>query len=166
MFFFFPKPQRRVQAAISEPNSPESRPRFSSRSNIDSLNALTPDFGGPAKRHLGLRFRRDSPSVTDVSTCGYLNGNGSQSRTANPGFDCRVDTKNAIWGFCPTTVVTPSDCGLVGACIDSHACDSICNISGVSSVTTFTWYVYYTFPILWSPTWSPVLSSLVSASIQ
>jgi hypothetical protein len=75
-----------------------------------------------------------------ASTCGFLDGRADQARTANPGFDCRVDTKNAIWGFCPTTVVVASDCGLAGACVDSHGCSTGCGIRSVSTITTFTWY--------------------------
>ena len=146
MFVFFPELQLRGQAAIpgTSPSGPRPESQSPSRQTlpiIDSLDASPSASGAPAERHLELQPRQNSPSITDVSTCGYLNGNSSQSRTANPGFDCRVDTKNAIWGFCPTTVITPSDCGLVGACIDSHACKSTCGISGVSSVTTFSWWV-------------------------
>src|SRR4051794_25495784 len=49
-----------------------------------------------------------------VSTCGYLNGDIKKSRTAEPGFGCRVDTSNGLWGFCPTTVIAARDCGLAG----------------------------------------------------
>lgn len=87
-----------------------------------------------------LKPRQVDPLITDVSTCGYRNGNPSQIRTANSGFDCRVYTEYAIWGFCPTTVSAVSDCGLVGSCVDAHACDSGCGILGNPSVTTFTWY--------------------------
>jgi hypothetical protein len=76
-----------------------------------------------------------------VSTCGFLNGDASQPRTADAGFNCRVDTQNALWGFCPTTVIAATDCGLAGNCVDSSACKKGCGIVGNPSITTFTWYV-------------------------
>ncbi|RDW62452.1 hypothetical protein BP6252_11885 [Coleophoma cylindrospora] len=75
---------------------------------------------------------------TDVSTCGFLNGNVSEPRTADPGFDCRVDTHNTLWGFCPVTVISATDCGLAGSCIDSHSCSGGCGLSGITGITTFT----------------------------
>ncbi|KAK6948737.1 hypothetical protein Daesc_010508 [Daldinia eschscholtzii] len=51
-----------------------------------------------------------------MSTCGYQDGDPSKSRTAEPDYDCRIDTANGLWGFCPTTVAIASDCGLAGAC--------------------------------------------------
>ena len=47
--------------------------------------------------------------------------------------------KNGLWGFCPTTVISASDCGLAGNCVDSHACTAGCGIKNVASITTFTW---------------------------
>lgn len=91
--------------------------------------------------HLKLKPRQADTPTTDFSTCGYLNGDASLPRTANSGFDCRVDTKNAIWGFCPTTILAVSNCGLVGGCVDAHACEFGCGISGNPTVTTFTWFV-------------------------
>lgn len=74
------------------------------------------------------------------STCGFENGDPNQPRTAQPGFDCRTDTLNGLWGFCPTTVISATDCGLAGNCVDSFACTSGCGIFG-NKITTFTWYV-------------------------
>jgi hypothetical protein len=75
------------------------------------------------------------------STCGYNTGNPDEPRTANSGFDCRIDTLHALWGFCPTTVISATDCGLAGNCVDSYSCTSGCGIFGTPSITTFTWYV-------------------------
>ncbi|KAF5674938.1 hypothetical protein FHETE_2689 [Fusarium heterosporum] len=106
---------------------------------------------------IGLAFNAPFPAVTNVpfptrpsnhieqraistelSTCGYLNGDPSKERTADSGFNCRVDTKNGLWGFCPTTVLTASDCGLAGGCIDSHACSDGCGMTDSKDLTTFT----------------------------
>ncbi|KAI1019761.1 hypothetical protein LB504_009444 [Fusarium proliferatum] len=59
---------------------------------------------------------------TELSTCGYLDGDPKKKRTADSGFNCRVDTRNGLWGFCPTNVLTASDCGLAGSCVDRHDC--------------------------------------------
>ena len=140
---FFTKRQDQGQAYIPGPRSD-----FSLLPNVDSLNTSSSDPGDPTEHHLELKPRQASPPTTNVSTCGYLNGNGTLSRTADPGFDCRVDTKNALWGFCPTTVISPGDCGLAGGCVDAYACNSVCGIFGDSSVTTFTWCVRTTLPLL------------------
>ncbi|KAB5540253.1 hypothetical protein GE09DRAFT_1225711 [Coniochaeta sp. 2T2.1] len=76
--------------------------------------------------------------VTELSTCGYLNGDPTNSRTANPGFNCRIDTSHGIWGFCPTTVISAVDCGLGGACIDLHSCSDGCGITNNPSITTWS----------------------------
>ncbi|ERT03377.1 hypothetical protein HMPREF1624_01691 [Sporothrix schenckii ATCC 58251] len=71
-------------------------------------------------------------------TCGYLDGNASAPRSAQPGFDCRIDTQHGIWGFCPTTVIAATDCGLAAACSDSGTCTSICEFNAASGLTTIT----------------------------
>ncbi|KAH7236240.1 hypothetical protein BKA59DRAFT_459783 [Fusarium tricinctum] len=75
---------------------------------------------------------------TELSTCGYLNGNPDKKRTADSGYNCRVDTKNGLWGFCPTTVLTASDCGLAGSCVDNHDCSDGCGMTDSEDLTTFT----------------------------
>ena len=79
--------------------------------------------------------------TAQISTCGYSDGDRTRPRTANSGYNCRVDTKNGLWGFCPTTVILASDCGLVGNCIDANACAAGCGIFGTPGITTFTWSV-------------------------
>ncbi len=76
-----------------------------------------------------------------VSTCGYKNGDPNQPRTADSDYNCRVDTQNALWGFCPNTVISATDCGLAGNCVDAHACTSGCGIRNNRKITTFTWCV-------------------------
>ncbi|EWZ39290.1 uncharacterized protein FOBCDRAFT_320435 [Fusarium oxysporum Fo47] len=75
---------------------------------------------------------------TELSTCGYLDGDRKKKRTADSGFNCRVDTRNGLWGFCPTTVLTASDCGLAGSCVDRHDCSDGCGMTGSKDLTTFT----------------------------
>ena len=139
--FFFTKRQR--QALIPGPRSGDLL-----SANAESVNTSRSGPQPPHEHYPELRPRQANPLTTDVSTCGFLNGNGTLSRTAEPGFDCRVDTKNAIWGFCPTTVISASDCGLAGGCVDAHGCQLGCGISDDSSVTTFTWFVQATLPLL------------------
>ncbi len=78
---------------------------------------------------------------TELSTCGYINGDPSRSRTAEPGFNCRIDTQNGLWGFCPTSVISASDCGLAAACQDSFRCSTGCGNTRNTALTTFTWWV-------------------------
>ncbi|KAF5619495.1 hypothetical protein F52700_11778 [Fusarium sp. NRRL 52700] len=75
---------------------------------------------------------------TELSTCGYLDGDPKKKRTADSGFNCRVDTRNGLWGFCPTTVLIASDCGLAGSCVDRHDCSDGCGMTGSKGLTTFT----------------------------
>ncbi|KAJ6779661.1 hypothetical protein PWT90_08907 [Aphanocladium album] len=84
-------------------------------------------------QHLLVRAGEPDP----LTTCGYLDGNPTHFRTANSGYNCRFDTANSLWGYCPTTVVRAVDCGLAGACIDQHDCKKGCgNLQG--KLTTFT----------------------------
>ena len=146
------KRQRQVQSPVLGPRSD-----FLLVPDIDSLNTSALDPGTLIEHHLELKPRQANPNTSAVSTCGYLNGNGALSRTAEPGFDCRVDAKNALWGFCPTTVISPSDCGFGGDCVDAHVCSSGCGIIGNPSLTTFTWCVRTTLPLLLPPFHKPDL---------
>lgn len=106
-----------------------------------SLPVVTPrpQLNASVDEHYLLRQRA---ITTEMSTCGYENGDPSSIRTANSGYDCRVDTVRALWGFCPTTVTSASDCGLAGYCVDTGSCSDGCgSLSGVSTITTFTWCV-------------------------
>lgn len=77
--------------------------------------------------------------TTQLSTCGFYNGDPTRSRTADAGFNCRFDTLNGLWGFCPATVILATDCGLAGNCIDSFSCSRGCGKTGIPGLTTFTW---------------------------
>lgn len=101
-----------------------------------STSSLPLPSGNPFAR----RGDVGGPDTGELSTCGYLDGNVNAPRTAQPGFDCRVDTAHGIWGFCPTTVIAATDCGLAAACKDSGTCASICRVNPDPDLTTFTWY--------------------------
>lgn len=90
-----------------------------------------------------LLHKRQREAV--AKTCGFLSGDSGKPRTADAGYGCRVDTLNGLWGFCPTSVIVASDCGLAGACVDQGTCKGGCGKTGVSSLTTFTWYVLSQF---------------------
>lgn len=84
----------------------------------------------------------DQEMITRMATV-YYNGVSSAERTAEPGYDITVDVQNSLWGFCPTTVDTATDCGLAGSCVDSHSCSDGCFLTG-SGLTTVTWYEHVT----------------------
>lgn len=96
----------------------------SSNSSRDTMDA-----------HNILKFRA---VTTQISTCGYYDGDPSNVRTADPGYNCRVDISRGLWGFCPTTVISANDCGMAGACVDEGTCSSVCGFSGAAA-TTFSW---------------------------
>lgn len=108
-------------------------------------------FSSPAVLGAGRRqnetFIVEKRIATELSTCGYLNGDPKLIRTANSGYNCRVDTVHALWGFCPTTVIAATDCGLAAACIDSYACSDGCGKTTDSKTTTWTWYLDLIFSL-------------------
>lgn len=79
--------------------------------------------------------------TSQLSTCGYEDGDPERVRSANSGFNCRVDTQNGLWGFCATTIVSATDCGMVGCCVDTHTCSDGCGLTDRTDMTTFTWFV-------------------------
>jgi hypothetical protein len=84
--------------------------------------------------------QRDAIPAT-MFTCGYRDGDPAQGWPAPSGYDCRVDTAHGIWGFCPTTVIEATDCGLGGYCFDTNTCTSGCgSLSNNPVITTWTWY--------------------------
>lgn len=110
----------------------------------------------------GLRRRQITSSNP---TCGYLDGDPDQPRTADSGFTCRVDTENALWGSCPVSVISASDCGLAAACVDSYACIRGCGTPKTTSLTTFTWYGICVFLSLFWLLTLPVLTFRSSALV-
>ncbi|KAK4235104.1 hypothetical protein C8A03DRAFT_18102 [Achaetomium macrosporum] len=88
------------------------------------------------KTTLPLNKRQGTVIVTKYSTI-FTTGDGSKPRTANSGYECRVDLLNDLWGFCPITVIAATDCGLAGACVDSFDCSKGCGFME-APLTTFT----------------------------
>ena len=130
------------QLRLQKAKTPHNASRYESLDTPNTPDTWASESGAFTELRPKLKPRQTDTLSTYVSTCGYLNGDANLPRTANLGFDCRVDTKNAIWGFCPTTIVAVSNCGLVGGCVDAHACNTGCGISGDPSITTFTWLVH------------------------
>lgn len=109
--------------------------------NPPSVPALT---RGPEGLRIPRRNETDvgkRATTSQLSTCGYQDGDPNRSRTANSGFNCRVDTQNGLWGFCPTTVISATDCGLAGCCVDANSCSDGCGLTNRADLTTFTWFV-------------------------
>ncbi|KAK3950015.1 hypothetical protein QBC32DRAFT_218365 [Pseudoneurospora amorphoporcata] len=111
------------------------------------LSSIAHTFALNVTAHLGARARdatttliqqkrQNGVIVTRLSTV-FLSGDSSKTRTANPGYDCRIDLSAKLWGFCPTTVIAASDCGLAGSCVDNHACSKGCGFTN-QDLTTFT----------------------------
>ncbi|GAB1316327.1 hypothetical protein MFIFM68171_06537 [Madurella fahalii] len=81
--------------------------------------------------------KRQGTAIATVLATIFESGDGSMTRTANPGFDIRVDLLNDLFGFCPTTVITATDCGLAGSCVDGFGCLDGCGFTD-RPLTTFT----------------------------
>jgi hypothetical protein len=107
--------------------------------SLEQVTALAL-FGRQQPRNnasMPLAKRQGTVLVTRLSTI-FSTGDSSKTRTANSGFDCRVDVLNGLWGFCPTTVISPTDCGLAGSCVDSFGCSKGCGFTNAPP-TAFTW---------------------------
>lgn len=102
------------------------------------LSVPLPTLAAQLSLRNGTEFDKRADIQTEMSTCGYQNGDPNKFRTANPGFDCRVDTMNGLWGFCPVTVIAATDCGLAGSCVDHGSCSRGCGKTANSKLTTFT----------------------------
>ena len=102
-----------------------------------SLNQIKPTRTASIQTSRTLLAQKRATTQA-VLTCGYANGDPNQPRTAEPGYGCRVDTVNALWGFCPTSVIVASDCGLAAACVDGHSCSTGCGNPSQQGLTTFT----------------------------
>lgn len=146
---------RSDQSLLQKAETSHNVSPYQSFDTPNTADTWSSDPGAFIELRLELKPRQADITTTHYSTCGYLNGNASLPRTANSGYDCRVDTKNAIWGFCSTAILAVSDCGFVGGCVDTHACDSGCGISGDPGVTTSTWFVNILTPALAIPFPSP-----------
>ncbi|KAK8088414.1 hypothetical protein PG997_003375 [Apiospora hydei] len=85
-----------------------------------------------------LERRAVTTSAPAKKTCGYYSGDPSRQRTAEAGFDCRVDVSRALWGFCTTTVISAGDCNFAGACFDRDSCLEGCGKLGFTKIPTMT----------------------------
>ncbi|KAI1654918.1 hypothetical protein F4813DRAFT_368877 [Daldinia decipiens] len=72
--------------------------------------------------------------TTEMSTCGYQDGDPSKPRTAEPDYDCRIDTAAQLWGFCPTAIRNLSDCGLAGACVDGEGTFGFVGVKSIGTI--------------------------------
>lgn len=97
----------------------------------------TPTVTATAHQNATDVHRRED-STTQLSTCGYLTGDPAKPRTADPGFNCRVDAANGVWGFCATTVYSAEDCFFPAVCVDRERCKDGCGVKG-NKLRTFTW---------------------------
>lgn len=84
-------------------------------------------------RVIALGKRQDQKHF---KTCGYHEGDPERPWIAPRGFNCRIDTADGLWGFCPSSVSAASDCGLHGYCFDRHDCTSGC---GSDDFRTLKW---------------------------
>ncbi|KAK6842867.1 hypothetical protein PG987_003727 [Apiospora arundinis] len=106
---------------------------------MDAL-ALKLQFLNPGGNAPTPSFERRAVTTSEPSkkTCGYYNGDPNRQRTAEAGFDCRVDVSRGLWGFCTTTVISAGDCNFAGACFDRDACLEGCGKVGYSNMPTMT----------------------------
>ncbi|KAM5343369.1 hypothetical protein ACJ41O_011906 [Fusarium nematophilum] len=110
---------------------------FLSRFSLSYTHAVPATLIPSLSQHSRRQLKPQAIS-TELSTCGYLDGDPEKVRTADSGFNCRVDTRNGLWGFCPTTVLAAVDCGLAGSCVDAHDCSDGCGMTDSKDLTTFT----------------------------
>ncbi|KAF7958920.1 hypothetical protein EAE96_002446 [Botrytis aclada] len=78
-----------------------------------------------------LRARQ---TTSFASTCGYSNGDVEIPRTAEPGYNCRENTIDNLWGFCLNTVAEATNCDFVGYCVDDGTCSTGCGRSSLTQI--------------------------------
>ncbi|TGO34881.1 hypothetical protein BHYA_0178g00120 [Botrytis hyacinthi] len=66
--------------------------------------------------------------------CGYSNGDIEIPRTAEPGYVCRENTIDDLWGFCPNTIAEATNCDFVGYCVDDGTCSTGCGRSSLTQI--------------------------------
>ncbi|TGO66442.1 hypothetical protein BOTNAR_0061g00150 [Botryotinia narcissicola] len=66
--------------------------------------------------------------------CGYSNGDSEIPRTAEPGYVCREDTIDNLWGFCPNTIAEATNCDFAGYCVDDGTCSTGCGRSSLTQI--------------------------------
>lgn len=134
---------------LSHPSQLKFYPMLAIRQQVLAFFGLEPKCW-PLQRDLKNDTLRSSSEPWHVlrgrqvfsssSTCGYADGDPNRPRKASPGYDCRVDTINALWGFCRTNVISPRGCSLAAKCVDLYECDDGCGIPKSSGLPTITWY--------------------------
>lgn len=106
--------------------------------NSEAITIPEPPLPTPASSvAVQLRARQTTSFGT---LCGYSNGDIEIPRTAEPGYACREDTVDNLWGFCLNTIAEATNCDFVGYCIDDGTCSTGC---GRSSLTQIQWYIHY-----------------------
>jgi hypothetical protein len=82
-----------------------------------------------------LETRQGTALFTTIATI-YAGGDVSQARTANKGFDIRVDLANTAFGFCDSNNL--NQCDMAGTCVDDFSCSGGCGF-GNTALVTWTW---------------------------
>ncbi|SPQ24228.1 a0dff3bf-ce28-4154-a574-b1657f33762b [Thermothielavioides terrestris] len=90
-----------------------------------------PPIDGPTT--LALDKRQETNGFITLSTV-YKDGDASRPRTAESGYDIRVDVANSAWGFCGSN--NPNQCDMAGTCVDSFSCSRGC---GFGNTYLDTW---------------------------
>ncbi|TGO81668.1 hypothetical protein BPOR_1060g00010 [Botrytis porri] len=100
--------------------------------NSEAITIPEPPLPTPMSSvQIQLRFRQTTPFP---SLCGYSNGDVDIPRTAEPGYDCREDTIDNLWGFCPNTIADATNCDFVGYCVDNDTCSTGCGRSSLTQI--------------------------------
>ncbi|KAL2147655.1 hypothetical protein VTI28DRAFT_8109 [Corynascus sepedonium] len=68
----------------------------------------------------------------------WRTGNSHMVRSAEPGWDVRIDLEQNLWGFCDRTFVGTTQCGLAGRCTDSFSCSTGCGRTTEGDFPTWT----------------------------
>ena len=97
------------------------------------LGRQRPSSDGAAT--LALDKREETTDFITFATI-FDHGNPSWRRTAESGYDIRVDMANSAWGFCGSD--NPGQCDMAGVCVDSFSCSRGCGF-GNTLLKTWTW---------------------------
>ncbi|THV53176.1 hypothetical protein BGAL_0057g00160 [Botrytis galanthina] len=100
--------------------------------NSEAITIPEPPLPTPASSvAVQLRARQTTSFGT---LCGYSNGDIEIPRTAEPGYACREDTVDNLWGFCLNTIAEATNCDFVGYCIDDGTCSTGCGRSSLTQI--------------------------------
>ncbi|KAK3905576.1 hypothetical protein C8A05DRAFT_12600 [Staphylotrichum tortipilum] len=102
---------------------------------VPSPLLLLPLLGGGGQvTASALVGRQAAPIVTKFTTV-YGGGDPSVRRTADSGYEIRVDTTNGAWGFCATK--NANQCDMGDTCVDDTTCTAGCGF-GNKALKTWT----------------------------